>query len=270
MVTGEKSKRVLLPDLSLESQVHASALGLINAFTTDLFNFIDEALCQSLGRDWLTRLSMEESEEKDPNYRDPSVLLKELTRKGSSPLRKPISSLIPHAQWKNFYGRLDELLNARHKWVHNEVPANSRQLESLVVLIQKLAWFLELSVAKDCLLFLELIHPQAESPESENGSRAQPVVNDGVNLVGAPIEEEFLPHSYTLHLNGHIRHRGTDELLATLRPDALALGVALIAQKPNGGRLRITPKGIIGAYFEGRWGYLARVNPDEWFPGHIK
>lgn len=270
MDTAEKSRRVLLPDLSLESQIHASALGLINAFTADLYHFIDRALCQSLGTDWQIRFNMEESEERDLNYRDPSVLLKELTRKGSSPLRKPLSSLIPQAQWKNFYSRLEELLSARNKWVHNEIPTDSRHLESLVVLIQKISWFLELPVAADCQSFLELLDPLNHAQSVEHEGQPERIQDAGVNIVGEAIMEDFLTHSYTLHLNGQIRHRGSDALLSDFRPSALALGANLVSQKPNGGRLKITSKGIIGAYFQSGWGFLAHVTPDQWFPGHLK
>jgi len=43
----------------------------------------------------------------------------------------------------------------------------------------------------------------------------------------------------------------------------------MIARKPSGGRLRITSDGIVAAYFEDHWGYIATVTPEQWFPDHL-
>ena len=77
-------------------------------------------------------------------------------------------------------------------------------------------------------------------------------------------------YSYVLHLTGQIRNRKTDELLSEVNPqNSESIGALLIARKPNGGRLRLTHSGIIAAYFEDHWGYLATVLPDQWFPEHL-
>jgi hypothetical protein len=51
--------------------------------------------------------------------------------------------------------------------------------------------------------------------------------------------------------------------------EAGTLGALLIARKPSGGRLRITPEGSIAAYFGDSWGFLAKVTPVTCFPGHL-
>ena len=84
------------------------------------------------------------------------------------------------------------------------------------------------------------------------------------------IEEKFLEFSYVLHLTGEIRNRKNNQLLIEVNPDlAASLGRVLIARKPAGGRLRVTSSGILAAYFEDHWGYLAKVSPDQWFPDHL-
>ncbi|MCX7263925.1 MAG: hypothetical protein NT035_00675, partial [Burkholderiales bacterium] len=120
---SEIPMRVAKPDLLVEAQMNAAGVGLINTFVADLFAFIDKGMSKSDGQDWLVKLQAQDIKSGEVNYRDPSVLLKEIAKKGQSPLRKPISSLVPAAHWKDFYNRLDEILGERHLWVHNSVKA---------------------------------------------------------------------------------------------------------------------------------------------------
>jgi hypothetical protein len=88
--------------------------------------------------------------------------------------------------------------------------------------------------------------------------------------VGELVEAKFLDHSYVLHLNGEIRDRKTNQLLSELKTVAQAtIGRQMIERKPSGGRLRISREGIVAAYFEDHWGYLATVTPEQWFPNHL-
>jgi hypothetical protein len=207
------------------------------------------------------------------------VLLKELAHKGQSPLRGPVTAIVPQANWKDFYKRLDDLLGERHLWVHNSIKADTDQLKSLVILVNKIAWHLELPVVKECQALLEHITP--EEPE-EFADEIEPVAapseiaaelvrftSDDEVAIGSPITGSFISHSYTLHMNGSVRDRGTDELLGDLIPDGNTLGALLIARKPSGGRLRVTESGEIAAYFGDSWGFLAKVEPKTWFPGHL-
>ena len=139
--------RVALPDLNIPTQVNSTGCGLINVFASDLFDFIDKGLKKSKGQNWLTEMQIQ-SVGADLNYRDPSVLLKELAHKGGSPLRAPITALVPQANWKDFYKRIDDLLGERHLWVHNSITADADQLKSLAVLVSKVSWNLELSVVQ--------------------------------------------------------------------------------------------------------------------------
>jgi hypothetical protein len=270
--------RVALPDLSIPTQINSTGCGLINVFASDLFDFIDKGLKKSKGQNWLTEMQIQ-SVGSDQNYRDPSVLLKELVHNGGSPLRAPITALVPQANWRDFYKRLQDLLGERHLWVHNSITADAVQLKSLVVLVSKVAWTLELTVVQECQAILDLITPDetevaVEAPEpiaaaSEIAAELGRFTSDDETPIGTPISGPFVSHSYTLHMNGSVRDRGTDELLGELITDGDTIGALLLARKPSGGRLRMTAEGDVAAYFGDSWGFIAKVTPKTWFPGHL-
>ena len=88
--------------------------------------------------------------------------------------------------------------------------------------------------------------------------------------IGDEVKERLLSHSYVLHLNGDIRDRASDELLAEVNgTSAQSLGAFLISRKPAGGRIRITEDGTLCAFFGEKWGYLGRVKSEDWFPNHL-
>lgn len=272
------TNRIALPDLNVMNQVQSAGTGLINIFAQDLFEFIDRGLKKTKGSNWLTEMQIQ-NVGADQNFKDPSALLKELVQKGQSPLRQPVSAIVPQANWKDFYKRLEEILGERHVWVHNSIKADAQQLKSLVILVNKVSWTLELPVVQECAELLELITPdetevaveapEPESPASEMVSELGKFTNDDEVAVGSPIDGPFISHSYTLHMNGSIRDRATDQLLEDLVDAGGSLGALLIARKPSGGRLRITASGEIAAYFSDSWGFLALVEPRNWFPGHL-
>jgi hypothetical protein len=270
--------RIALPDLAIPNQVNAAGVGLINAFASDLFDFIDSGLRETKGPQWLVEMQIT-NVGADLNYRDPSVLLKELVHKGGTPLRAPISSLIPRASWKDFYKRLEDLLGERHLWVHNSITADAEQLKSLIVLISKISVALNLEVAQESKALLDHINPDeilidSDSAEpdiapSEIAAELGRFTRGDETPVGTPLAGPFISHSYTLHINGSVRDRSTDLLLSDLISDGETLGALLIARKPSGGRIRITSNGELAAYFGDSWGFLAKVNRESWFPGHL-
>ena len=88
--------------------------------------------------------------------------------------------------------------------------------------------------------------------------------------IGEEVKERLLSHSYVLHVNGDIRDRASEELLIDVNPtSAQSLGAFLISRKPAGGRIRITEDGTLCAFFGEKWGYLARVKSQDWFPNHL-
>lgn len=274
----EGQLRVVLPNLEVSSQIQATGTSLINVFASDLFDFIDKDLKKSLGANWLLEMQIQ-TLGSDLNLNDPSILLKELARKGQSPLRKPLNAYIPQANLKDFYNRLDELLGERHVWVHNSIKFDAEQLKNLVILIQKVAWKLELPVVRECRELLDLITPDEDAiaidppePQTKPAEIVETVerfTQEGDLVVGSPVSGPFSSFSYTLHLNGSVRDRSTDQLLEDVNPAASKLGALLIARKPNGGRLRVVSDGTIAAYFGESWGFLAKVEPKDWFPGHL-
>ena len=80
----------------------------------------------------------------------------------------------------------------------------------------------------------------------------------------------FIPHTYTLRLNGRIEDRDTGESLLNVNPQqASVIAQRLLAAVPRGGRLRVTTKGEVARYDDGEWVIVAQVAPAEWFPGHL-
>ena len=149
--------RIALPVITDSGQIQLAGLGLINLFAVDLLIFIDKNLVESEGSNWLNDNKVKDLKFGEINLKDPSALLKELTRNGQSILRRPINLFINKAQLKDFYDRLEDVLNERHKWVHNEVVLSVDSLEKLIIVIKKIAWLLELPVIKECdLMFPEL------------------------------------------------------------------------------------------------------------------
>jgi hypothetical protein len=134
-------------------------------------------------------------------------------------------------------------------------------------------------VVRECTELLDWINPEEDEefnePLVQTPSSSQAVGQSGhlskdeETTVGSPILGPFASYSYTLHMDGSIRNRSTDEELDQFIDEAEKLGALLIARKPSGGRLRITPEGVIAAYFGDSWGFLAKVTPGTWFPGHL-
>ena len=269
------NSRIVSPNITDNSQIHLTGLGLINLFASDLLIFIDKNLIESEGSNWLIDNKVTDLKFGEINLKDPSALLKELTRNGQSILRRPINLFINKAQLKDFYDRLEDVLNERHKWVHNEVILSVASLENLIITIKKIAWLLELPVIKECDQILGAVKPDIDEPQLDSKPKTEvqeryPEQLPSSNSSNEVINEEFLPHSYTLHLSGSIRDRKTDNLLEDLLPGSKEFGKMLLKQKPSGGRLKITKSGQIAGFQENSWVYMAKVEPVAWFPGHLE
>lgn len=80
----------------------------------------------------------------------------------------------------------------------------------------------------------------------------------------------FVPHTYTLRLNGRIEDRGSGESLLNVNPQqASSVAQRLLNAVPRGGRLRVTTLGEVARHRDGEWIIVAQVSPGEWFPGHL-
>jgi hypothetical protein len=284
-VGREFQMRLALPDLQHEEQVHQTGIALINLFGADFFKFIDSGLEKSDGVDWLTTYRKSNLVYANYNFIDPSNLLKELLRVSTSPLRKPIRTAIDSKDSVPFFNRLKVILDDRNDWVHHNSKFSREQLKTLILNIYPIAEKLSLLVKAECDFLLSKLDgvvpdiaqvdnpivPETESKtESKLIKAIQNIIPSDERPIGEGVESEFTEFSYVLHLSGEVRNRKNNELLSELNPDmAESIGALLIARKPNGGRLRLTRDGVIAAYFEDHWGYLATVSPEQWFPDHL-
>lgn len=279
------SMRLAIPDLDQEGQIHQSGIGLINLLGIDFFEVLNQNLEATDGVDWLTKYRKTSLVYLNYNFNDPSNLLKELLRVSTSPLRKPIRAKVGQKDIVAFFNRLQIILDDRNDWVHHNSVFSRENLKTLILNIYPVAEKMSLTLIQECDFLLSKLDgiepdvPQLDNPivaasnpdaDSEWVKGIQDVISDTELAVGELIEGKFLEFSYVLHLNGEIRNRKTNELLSELKPEfSTTLGTLMIARKPSGGRLRITSEGLLGAYFEDHWGYLANVTPEQWFPDHI-
>lgn len=277
--------RLAMPDLTVEGQVHQTGIGILNLLGSDLFQVINHELENSDGINWLTDYRKTNLVYKNYNFSDPSSLLKELLRVANSPLRKPIRKIIPPRELVAFFNRLQIVLDDRNDWIHHNSTFASQNLKTLILNVYPIAEKMNLSLIQECdLLLAKLDGIEPEIPETidpivpQSTSREESgivkdikeVLSQDEPTIGEITEGKFLDFSYVLHLTGEVRDRKTNVLLSEVRNEtAQTLGALLIARKPTGGRLRISVNGVLAAYFEDHWGYLARVTPEQWFPNHI-
>jgi hypothetical protein len=278
--------RLAIPDLKQEEQVHQTGTALINLFGVDFFGFINSELEKSNGIDWLTNYRKSNLVYANYNFVDPSNLLKELLRVATSPLRIPIRGKIAPRESVAFFNRLKVILDDRNDWIHHNAKFSSEQLKTLILNIYPVAEKMNLEVKNECdymLSKLDGVTPdiaQKENPivpETESKAESalikaiQNIIPINERPIGDLIEATFTEFSYVLHLTGEVRDRRDDVLLSEVNPNmAESIGALLIARKPNGGRLRLTHSGVIAAYFEDHWGYLATVSPEQWFPEQLQ
>lgn len=278
--------RLAIPDLDQEGQIHQTGIGLINLLSTDLFGVINLNLEQTDGIDWLTKYRKTSLVYQNYNFNDPSNLLKELLRVSTSPLRKPIKEKVAQKEILPFFNRLQIILDDRNDWVHHNSTFTRENLKTLILNIYPITEKLGLQMVEECDFLLSKLDgiepdvPQLEDPiVASTISTSEPELVRGIQEkistsdleVGSLIEGKFLEYSYVLHLNGEIRDRKTNELLSELKPGApTTIGTLMIERKPSGGRLRISSDGVVAAYFDDHWGYLAAVTPEQWFPNHLK
>jgi hypothetical protein len=277
--------RLAIPDLSQEEQVHQTGVALINLLGVDFFEFIDVELQKNNGAEWLTTYRKSSLVYANYNFIDPSNLLKELLRVSSSPLRNPIRSKIEAKDSVAFFNRLKVILDDRNDWVHHASKFSNEQLKTLTLNIYPIAEKLGLQLKIECDFLLKklsgiepdvvqiedpIVPESTSKPETELIKVIKEITSGDERDIGQLVEAPFTEYSYVLHLTGEVRNRKNDQILSEVNPKvAASVGALLISRKPNGGRLRLTREGVVVAYFEDHWGYLATVNPEQWFPGHL-
>lgn len=88
---------------------------------------------------------------------------------------------------------------------------------------------------------------------------------------GEPLGD-FRGRGYALSPKGRIECRATGETLdqALGRERARAVAERILEIKPKGGRLKVSPEGVVGGYADRQWVFLTVLSPEEWFPGHLR
>jgi hypothetical protein len=80
-------------------------------------------------------------------------------------------------------------------------------------------------------------------------------------------EGPLLPFSFTLKLDATIIERKSKrELQKVIGDKALEVAKRLLVVHPSGGRLRISPTGLIIGYEDEHWVVIGAVSASEWFP----
>ena len=275
--------RISEPDLSIEQQIHQAGIGLINIFGQDLFGFIDEYLKASIGLRWLLEVQKSDFRYWSGNFKDPSILLKDIIRNSSSLFSEPLRQMIPQKESVSFYSRLQIILDDRNEWVHHQIKATEESLIILAMNISPIARRLSLPILTECDYLVDMMtlgisvpfDVASEQSISDQSSNSIPeittsLINEKGWKVGDRIDENFLEHSYALLLSGSVKDRKSGNLLENVN-DAQGEKVSqmLLDRKPSGGRLQITPGGIIAGYIEEHWGYIAQVSTTEWFPSNL-
>ena len=275
--------RISKPNLEIEQQIHQAGIGLINIFGEDLFRFIDNELNINRGARWLLDIQKSDFRYQSGNFKDPSVLLKDIIRNSSSPFREPLRKIVPQKESVAFYSRLQIILDDRNEWVHHQIIATEETLKTLALNISPIARKLGLETLEECNFIIDLISPEvstlyADSPDQWVAEEISIIdakelltnINEKGWAVGDRVDENFLDFSYTLLLSGSVKDRKSGKLLEEVN-DSYGKSVSqmLLKRKPSGGRLRITSEGIIVGYFDEHWGYIAQVVNNEWCPSHL-
>jgi hypothetical protein len=274
--------RIASPNLEFPEQIATTGIALINCLADDIYGYIEKYL-ESLG----TRELYLTSEglftgDNSLNMRDPSSLFKVLSRSDYPVLRDQFRSglnlMVDQKNRFEFYNKISEILDDRHDWVHKNISPTETSLRELITSISSICNTLNLPLSADCetltmTLNGEHFHLKDETNEQETiqiVQEIQKVLISEEPAIGSLIQSIFLEYSYTLHTSGQIRDRKTDKLLAhEIGSASDSVSALLVARKPSGGRLKVTSSGEICAYFDGSWGYLARIDSDHWFPGHL-
>jgi hypothetical protein len=300
--------RVQIPTDFSEDEIAVTANILFWHFANDLGGFINKFMTEKHGVTWLQDLKTSDAIYRTFNLKDPAALLKDLAKFGGSKLRPAINSKVERGFLKEYYEDLDALLGERNAWYHRQVQETKEELLDLITTILRASQRLGLRIVDDAKAIQgailngnstvvdapevpativetpdpvkapEPIQPEPEvaivdSIDTTSAGLAADLIeiaSSETSQIGDEVSEKLLSHSYVLHTTGEIRNRLSDELLSEANPqNAAALGSFLIARKPSGGRIRITEEGVLCAFFGEKWGYLAKVKPEDWFPDHL-
>ena len=286
--------RISIPNLDDPIQISMAANNVLTLFGIDLSNKVETSMISLLGDGWLTGIADQNEKYKNFNVHDMTAVLKDLTRNGQSVLRLPLLQHIEKREIPAFFNALDDVLGERNAWVHRQVNSDASEFCDLVQTILTASRYLELEIVKECENLLskkdQLPHQVVVPSVEESLAMVEPVIlimNEPTPdipvapiqtstsdrepyAIGTPIALPMLSHSYVLRLNGAIEDRATGKSLSEVNPkSAVAYSILLLSRKPSGGRIRITKGGILCAFIDDNWGFLAQIDAANWFPGHL-
>ena len=285
--------RIPKPNFDDPVQISMAANNILTLFGIDLSNKVENSMKGLLGDGWLNGLAEQNEKYKNFNVRDMTSILKDLTRNGQSVLRLPLLQNIEKREIKTFFDALDDVLGERNAWVHRQVNSDESEFCDLVQTILTASRYLELEIVRECENLLKaetsLVQEIAKPIKEVSIVMAEPVIpvvaapassqflalievesDEQPYAIGTPIALPMLSHSYVLRLNGAIEDRATGKSLSEVNPKAAEMySPLLLSRKPSGGRIRITKGGILCAFIDDNWGFLAQIEAKDWFPGHL-
>ena len=282
--------RIQKPNLQDHLQISMCATNLLMIFGDDLSSKIDSEMTALVGENWLTSIAQSNEKYRNFNIRDMSTVLKDLTRNGQSALRFILIKKLNDKDKREFFDSLDDVLGERNAWIHRQVDATPDALADLVSTIRAASVYMDLPILTECDYLRSSTNDSAVIGKQEVFQTDSEFENalDTVNRVlvknqveksidaedeidyGSPITGKMLSHSYVLRVNGQIENRANGQILSSYHPEfAIGLGTLLLSRKPQGGRIRITHDGLLCAFINDGWGYLAKVEAAKWFPGHL-
>ena len=266
------------------------ATNLLMIFGDDLSSKINVEMSALVGENWLFSIAQSNDKYRNFNIRDMSSVLKDLTRNGQSALRFILLKKLNDRERREFFDSLDDVLGERNAWIHRQVDATPEALEDLVSTIRAASIYMDLPIITECDYLRSTTNDSSaigKQEVSQVNSKIEILIDEVEKVLegerfeklqdsenefeyGSPITGKMLSHSYVLRVNGQIENRATGQTLSSHHPEfALTLGTLLLSRKPQGGRIRITPDGLLCAFINDGWGYLARVQSENWFPGHL-
>ena len=282
--------RIQKPNLQDHLQISMCATSLLMIFGDDLASKIDGEMSALVGENWLLSLAQSNQHYRNFNLKDMSSLLKDLTRNGQSALRFTLLTKLNDREKREFFGALDDVLGERNAWIHRQVDGTVEAFEDLVATIRVASVYIDLPIVNECDYLRRATNNSSVIGKQELNQLTPDIANtigevervpekaldeelenaEGEFEYGSPITGKMLAHSYVLRVNGQIENRANGENLSSHHAEfASSLGALLLTRKPQGGRIRITPDGLLCAFINDGWGYLAKVQSENWFPGHI-
>ena len=253
--------------------IYATALSLLALFSDSLLEIIEDKFSKLYGKDWQQQFISQELLSEDQNLRDVHALLKELSQKGQSQLRIPLTERVVKHKRQNFYDELANILAERNAWVHRHVQESKLELMDLAKTVRLVSEMAEVASFKQCD---ELIENLSREPEKvEPPIEIVDVLQVAVSFpktewsVGDPIHAQFTSHSYLITTEFDVVDRVSGLKLSDINKNTLERLNPNLKKLRPGSRLRLTQDGIISAFFAENWGYLDQITSEDWFPLHV-